>query len=293
MSTSVITATITLDAPVSHNEIGGDMGNVTMFRRMSRVVDGRVLRIPTISAGAVRGVVRRLIWRELFDACGLSRESVGSPGWDRLYAALANGGTIEAAETRVVPDVIRARREALPPLSLLGAALYTSHMAGRLQCSHAWLQCAELGTGPLPMDDLLAEVSTVRHADVGEQDPDVSNVGPMPTTVEVVIAGAAFDLRAAIGGSLEASCWAHGLDLVSHLGGKSGQGNGAVNLVHDGDGSRYAAWVEANRDATRANLLRLAAELSPAGRSKATKRADKAASKAEAADDTDAANELF
>lgn len=254
---------IRLDAPISHNEIGADMGNVTLFRRMARVVDGRVLRLPVISAGALRGVVRRLLWRETFEACGLSRETVGSPAWDRLYAALANGGTIEAAETRVVPDVIRARRAAMPVLSLLGSALYTSHMAGRLQLSHAWLLCAELGGAPgaLPADDLLTETSTVRHADLEEQDPDVSKVGPMPTTVEVVIAGAAFEARAHVSGGLESSAFAHGLELIRTIGGKSGQGNGAVRVEHDGDGGAYVSWLAANVDAVRAALLQLADEL--------------------------------
>lgn len=269
---------IHLDAPISHNEIGADMGNITLFRRMARVVDGRVQRIPVISAGALRGVVRRLLWRETFDRCGLSRETVGSPAWDRLYAALANGGTIEAAETRISPDVIRARRAALPVLSLLGAALYTSHMAGRLQLSHAWIVCQELG-GAIPADELLAEISMVRHADAEEQNPDVSHVGPMPTTVEVAIAGATFQARAHVGGEIEASAWAHGLDLVRTIGGKSGQGNGAVRIEHDGDGASYVAWLAEHRDAVREYLLQLADELTTGGRSKKTKAADRKATK--------------
>ncbi len=287
---STIDITIHLDAPVSHNEIGSDMGNVTLFRRMGRVVDGAVLRIPAISAGALRGVVRRLLWREVFDRCGLSRESVGSPAWDRLYAALANGGTIESAETRVSPDTIRARREALPVLSLLGGALYSSHMAGRLRLSHAWLDCAELGTGPLPMNDLLAEVSTVRHADVEEQNPDESGVGPMPTTVEVVMAGASFRARADVGQDLEASAWAHGLDLVTHVGGKSGQGNGAVRIEHGGDGALYAGWLERNHSQVRAALLALADDLTRGGKSK-SKSKSKPAPKPKA--EPEEAKELF
>ena len=278
---------IRLDGPISHNEIGADMGNITLFRRMARVVDGRVQRIPVISAGALRGGVRRLLWRETFDLCGLSRETVGSPAWDRLYAALANGGTIEAAETRITPDVIRARRAALPVLSLLGAALYTSHMAGRLQLSHAWIVCQELG-GTIPADELLAEISTVRHADAEEQNPDVSHVGPMPTTVEVAIAGATFQARAHVGGELEASAWAHGLDLVRTIGGKSGQGNGAVRVEHDGDGALYVAWLAEHRDAVRKYLLQLADELATGGRSKKNKAADRKAAKP-----PDAAEETF
>jgi len=267
---SQIEIKIALDGPISHNEIGKDMGNVTLFRRMARVVDGRVLRVPILSAGALRGVLRRLLWRETFDICGLSRESMGTE-WDRLYAALANGGTIEGAETRVSPDVIRARRKSLPVLSLLGSALYTSHMAGRLMLSHAWLDCAELGTGPLPMEELLTEISTVRHADGEEQNPDVSRVGPMPSTVEVVVAGAAFRATATVNGDIEAGALVHGLGLIRHLGGKSGQGNGAVTLSQrggdDGD-TTYAAWLTANVDQVRADLCELAGQLAPRGKGK-------------------------
>lgn len=285
---------IHLEAPLSHNEIGADMGNVTLFRRAARVVDGRVLRVPVISAGALRGVVRRLLWRETFDRCGLSRETV--PGWDRLYAALANGGTIEAAETRISPDVIRQRRESLPVLSLLGAALYTSHMAGRLRLGTAWLDCSELGTGALSMHDLVTETSTVRHHDAEEQDPDVSGVGPMPTTVETIITGATLRARADVSAELEASALAHGLDLITHLGGKSGQGNGLVRIEHTGDGSRYVAWLEANHAAVRASLLRLCDELQRQGKSKATKAKDKREAAAPVSDtdaDTDAERKLF
>lgn len=257
-----IETSIKLQSPVSHNEIGSDMGNVTLFRRMSRVIEGRVVRVPVVSAGAIRGLVRRLLFREIFEKTGLSRETVGSPAWDRLYAALANGGTIEAAEVRVSPDAIRERRAAIPPLSLLGSALYTSHMTGRLHATHAWLVCREINGEPaLPMDQLVTEISTVRHHDAEEQNPDVSNVGPMPTTVEVVIAGAEFLQSATISGELEASCWAHGLDMVTHIGGKTGQGNGGVWIDHDGDGAMYREWLESNIEPLREALLKLADEL--------------------------------
>ena len=274
-----IDLTIHALAPIAHNQMGGDTGNVTTFRRMQRVVDGRLMRVPVISAGALRGVVRRALWRETFAACDLSRSVVGGP-WDRLYAALANGGTIEAAETRVVPDAIRARRAALPVLSLLGSALYSSHMAGRLKLTHAWLDCVELGSGGLSMHDLVTEITTVRHHDAEEQDPDVSGVGPMPTTAEVVVQGASLRATSSVTGDLEASAWAHGLDLVEYIGGKSGQGNGLVRIEHTGDGSAYVAWLASNCAEVRAALLKLAQDLGGKREKKSAKK-PKAAEPAE------------
>jgi len=276
-------------APVAHNEMGADTGNITQFRRLRMFVGDRVVSVPAISAGALRGVVRRALWREAFDLCGLSRESL--PGqWDRLYAALANGGTIEAAETRVVPDMIRARRAAMPLLSLLGAALYEGFVAGRLQTEHSWLACSELETGPVSMHDLMQEVTTVRHVDREEQDPTVSGVTPMPSTVETVIAGSTFIGRSAIAGELEASAWAHGLDLVESVGGKRGQGCGAVAISHDGDSKLYREWLAANRDALRASLVQLAEELSGT-KKKAKKEKKKGKAEAEPEAEAEAADE--
>lgn len=280
---SVTYVEVRAQGPISHNEIGSDGGNVTLFRRMGRIIVGpngpEIHRIPVLSASSIRGNVRRLLCREMFEACGINRTNLGSPRWDRLYAALANGGTIEGAETVVRPDAIRERRAAIPVLSLLGAALYSSNMSGRLKCGHAWMRCKELGNGPLSYSDQLQEVSTVRLPDREHQDPEVSGVGPMPTTVEVVLTGAVFDSVCSVDGELEASAFAHGLDLVSHVGGKSGQGQGLVAVSHSGDGSAYVSWLKANREALTVALMRLAEELTPSGGKKAKK-----ASKADASD---------
>lgn len=258
----IIHHTILTTAPMSHGDPGADAGNVTPYRRIPRLINGQLLPVPALSAGALRGVIRRLLWREVFDLAGLSRETIGGRAWDRLYAALANGGHIEKAEKKISPDAVRARRAALPVLSLLGAALFSSHMDGRAKVSMSWLQCRELGVDAPPMRDLLADYSTVRHVDREEQDPESSGVTPMPTTVETVVTGATFAGRATVFGDLEASAWAHGLDLVQHLGGKSGQGCGAVQIAHDGDGDLYRKWLHDHIDDQRETLIALANELS-------------------------------
>lgn len=276
--------TLTALGPVSHGDMGsGDTGNVMLFRRIPRIHDGVPVGVPAISAGSLRGIVRRLLWREAFEAVGLSRETYDGPGsWDRLYAALCNGGTIEAAEKRVDPGVIRERRRTMPILSLLGAALYQSYMAGDARVSNAWLRCIESGHEGAPsMWDLIAEESRVRHVDSEEQNPDESSVGPMPTTIETVITGAEFTGHAAIHGDLEVSAWAHGLDLVRYVGGKAAAGFGEVEITHDGDGSAYMAWLDAHRDELRAALLKLGGELTP-GKAPKAKKSPKAASNDEA-----------
>lgn len=255
--------TITLLSPMSHGSLDGDSGNALLFRRSPIVVGGRVIRIPCLSAGALRGVVRRLLWREAFDLTGLSRETAEGFAWDRLYAALANGGTIESAERRVSPDAIRARRSALPVLSLLGSALYSSHMAGRARVSTSWLCCRQLKTGAFEASELVADEARVRHIDSEEQDPDASGVGPMPTTIETVVTGAQMRGHTHVAPPLEAAAWTHGLDLVTHLGGKSGQGFGEVRVDHDGDAAPYLAWLEGRGADLREALIQLGTELGP------------------------------
>lgn len=275
---SVINFRIKALGPVSHGDMGhGDLGNMQVFRRIPRVYDGRPVGVPAISAGSIRGVLRRLLWREVFAVCGLSRENTAN--WDRLYGALANGGHIEAAEARVTPDRIRARRAALPVLSTLGAALYTSHMAGRARVSNAWVECVELGEGyesHASFVDLLAEESRVRHVDSEEQDPDVSMVTAMPTTIETVIAGAEFCGYMHVSGEIEPSVMAHGLDMVTHLGGKAGQGFGAVEITHDGDGEMWRDRLRDQQEEITASLQELAGELAAKTKTKKKKTGGKA-----------------
>lgn len=278
--------TIRLLSPMSHGSLDGDTGNALMFRRAPVVVGSRVIRVPCLSAGALRGVARRVLWRDVFDRVGLSREVAPGLGfsWDRLYAALANGGTIESAEKRVDPDRIRARRAALPVLSLLGSALYSSHMSGRAKVSASWLACSQLGTGDLDMGDLMADETRVRHADREEQDPDASGVGPMPTTIETIVCGAELRGHTHIAPELEASAWAYALDRIHHLGGKSGQGFGEVQIAHDGDGSLYEAWLAEHLDAVRNALIQLGLELGPAKTKKAKRPTRKAPAPAQQID---------
>lgn len=262
---SVVNHQIIALGPISHGDLGADTGNVMRFRRIAQLNAGTPVYIPAISAGALRGVVRRALWRDIFDRAGLSRETL--PGqWDRLYAALANGGTIEAAEKRVSPDDIRARRAALPVLSLLGAALYTSHMSGRAKVSNSWLKCREAGDQAPPMRDLLTDETRVRHVDREEQEPDISGVGPMPTTIETVIAGCTFAGHTHCAPELERSAWAYGLGQITHIGGKSAAGFGEVEITHDGDPSVYIAWLEKNGEAHRQALIALAGQLQKPGK---------------------------
>ena len=98
--------------------------------------------------------------------------------------------------------------------------------------------------------------------DTTVQDVEASGVGPMPTTVEVVITGARFVGRIDCGSdALECSVMARGLSLMEAIGGKSGGGLGQVMVEHDADGALWVTWMTAHREDLRATLLQLAERL--------------------------------
>ena len=149
---------IRLKSPLSHGAFsdGGSTGNAMQFRREPLVGVSGNPRVPVISGNAIRGVMRRLIMRELFEKAQVTRDNIGElmpefkgsmRAWDRLYAALAQGGTIEEAEKQVKPDQIRELRHILPPLSLFGSALYSCLVSGMLNVGFALSRLSRDHTG--------------------------------------------------------------------------------------------------------------------------------------------------
>lgn len=273
----MITATIRLLAPLSHGAFGdGNEGNAVLLRREPIVSLPGFPRVPCLSGNSLRGRLRRVTMRALLDTAGITRAKMVAEGhskrWDRLYAALANGGHLDGSEARVNPERVRELRATLPPLSVYGAALYSWMMPGRARVGFGWLVCAETieaglvtSTTTASAEEQVTEIGHVRHIDRTEQDPEQSGVTPMPVTIEAIGAGARLQSRIRLErgwSTLEASCVAWGLDQVQDLGAKAGAGLGVVEIDHDGDGSDYAAWLAEHGPTTaRAALLRLAAEV--------------------------------
>jgi hypothetical protein len=265
-----------LTSPLSHGAFdAGDIGNASPIRRMPIVSLPGQPEIPALSGNAIRGRVRRLLMRDLLDRAGLSSATMPSPQWQRLYAAVANGGHLEGSETTTDPARIKSLRAALPPVSLFGSAFYTWMLAGRVSVGIGWPVCRETvqagivrGDAAEPFaEELVHETSHARHIDREEHDPAVSGVTPMPTTLEVIGTGARlvsdvrFDRAATV---LERSAFACGLAMLSDLGGKGGAGLGRVEvsvLEDAADPAPYAAWLDAGiADGSIAAVLRDLAE---------------------------------
>lgn len=259
-------------SPLAHGAFEGDAGNAVPVRRM-RVVSlpGRP-RVPVVSGNALRGILRRIVMRDLLiDRAGLGPGSLPGGQWDRLYAALANGGHLEGeSEGSIKPDDVRVLRESLPPLSVFGAALYSWLLPGHMSVSILWPRCREtLQAGLVDMapdvaaEDLVDEVSLCRHVDRELQDPEASGVTPMPTTVEVLATGAVLEGRIVFARSasdVERAVIAYGLRHLRSIGGKSGVGLGLVAIDGDLDDVPYLDWLAATMD-LRGRLVALAARL--------------------------------
>jgi len=269
---------VTFDAlsPLSHGAFdAGNIGNATPFRRYPIVsLPGRP-EIPAVSGNSIRAKMRRIVMRDLFVRCGLSRASFGGREWDRLYAALANGGHIDGSDAAANPIARRDLRAALPPLSLFGAALYTYTLAGRMDVEIAWPVCVETVTAGLvdpveemsllPAEDLIAETSMTRHVDRDEHDPVVSGVTPMPTTIEALSTGVRLVGRVRFhpeATSVERAIVPWALDQIQTLGGKGGAGHGSIRIAYDGgQPSVYADWLDEHTDQARQALIALAGVL--------------------------------
>jgi hypothetical protein len=211
--------------------------------------------------------------RDLFAQARVCRATLPSPGWDRLYAALANGGHLEGSENRVDPDARRELRASLPPLSVFGAALYSYMLPGHVDVGILWPRCQETVEAGVvqpgdaaeqlhPAEDLVEEVSHVRHADRDYQDPDVTGVGPMPATWEVLSTGTVLESRVVFADHAtaeERGAFLRGLELLATIGGKASVGFGRVAVTHDGDAGdleAYRDWYASPRgDAIRALLV--------------------------------------
>lgn len=253
---SIHPLTIRLDAPLHHGAFeSGDTGNAVLFRRMPLAADPAI-GIPVVSGNALRGALRRVVMRDLLALCGLRLGALPPIAWDRLYAAVANGGHLESAETRTDPEGQRVIRDAVPALSVFGAALYSWMLAGRVSVGWLWPRCQETvaagicapsdnGADMPSAEELITEVTLVRHVDRDQQDPARSGVTPMPVTVEALVPGVELVgsiVQLARLSPAEIGVVGWGLDQLVALGAKSGAGFGRVTIAHDIPRLAYDEW---------------------------------------------------
>lgn len=119
----------TLTAPLSH--IGETASTGTYFN-MIKTPNGR---LPVITGNSIRGQIRDAGAAELLQRLGVQVDK-------ETFHVLFSGGNVAAA---MRDDIVRALavREHFPLVSLLGGALGTMIMSGKLLCGFAYPICAE------------------------------------------------------------------------------------------------------------------------------------------------------
>ena len=278
-----ITATLTAKAPITHGAFSDvSSGNSMMFRRVPVVSLPGFPPIPVVSGNAIRGVVRRTLMQELYEAIGFKyewfveqfeSEQIAKRSWDKLYAALFNGGTLLGKlEDSTDPDELRHMRKMVPALSVLGSSLYMKMLPGMARIGFAWLICKESIDGELvektpetiviSAEDAITEIGQVRHIERENNNPEITGVTPMPVTIEALAPGASLQFRASLlpqTTEIERSCLVHGLSLIHYIGGKGATGFGEVSMaLSDTDDSEYVEWLQGDLTQTRDYLLEMA-----------------------------------
>ncbi len=237
--------TIEAKSPISHGEFkeGTDIGNSVEFRRIPIIKDGKIYDVPVLSGNSTRGVVRRLLAREMVDKFNL-KDELGAK-FDKFYIAVANGGNLDKSmDTSINPQYIAKIRKTVPMLSLFGAALYKFMLTGIVNIGFAVPRCYEFGTAKVKLDDILHDVGMVRQFD--KNIANFEDLKPMPYTLETVNTGTVFDLEVSFAPQtteIEKSCLNHGFKLLTHVGGRKATGFGCIEVDGYGDDECYLEWL--------------------------------------------------
>ena len=269
----------TLSAPLSHGQTGSKrLGNHNMFRRLPIWADNAIITIPVVSGNSIRGIMRREIMRELYTAANITYDQFESisdkpqkvkRAWDRTYAALFGGGTIDSLDVSITPVDLRSLRASLPPLSLFGSALYGAMLSGAMRVGFAVPKCKETITaglwrgneeGAVYSGELITDVGLTRYIEREQADPKRSGVKPMPYTIETLVPGTEmqfiidFDTTAT---ALEKDCAIHAVNLITYLGGARSKGFGSVTMqCEEKETGDYMEWLQKNE--IRAAIFNLA-----------------------------------
>lgn len=274
-------------SPISHSSFGDrNLGNFTSFRTMNIVNLDGFPTIPIISGNSIRGKLRRMAMNELYNSFGVKfdekfiehfkSEAVAKKAWDRMYAALFVGGTIDSVDVRINPDELRNLRKQLPPLSAFGSALYSIMLSGVTDIGFAVPYCEETVKAGLwelekpseimpKAQDLVGIIGLTRHPDRENADPNLTGVKPMPYEMECIIPGAWMSINIdflPMATEIERGCIFHVTKQLKKICGKNSVGFGNIaisNIDFEADTEEsenlYTQWLENSCEADVYQIL--------------------------------------
>jgi hypothetical protein len=274
-----IEGTLEALAPIQH---GGDekTGSTPVLRSITHwdPIQGRHVRLPFVSGNAIRGVLRRLVFRDLLGRLGVPPSGIHP----KVYHALFSGGILESTdETTGLVDLAMRRqvRDTVPAIGLFGCSVGNQMIPGSLRVRHAMPVCSEY-RAYLPPElaaDPRAEHSVRTFTDVAfatrrdelreEREADEQAV-QMKVEFEAFVPGTLFTHGFALvyASELEASCLGNAIELwrsQPYIGGKAGSGYGELRIAYDGapDPDPYRAYCAKAKTEILESLAAIASKL--------------------------------
>ena len=257
MKTERFEGVLTALSPIHH---GGDesTGSRATLRRMKFIqTNGKKIDIPVISGNSIRGVLRRLVMRDMLDTLGHELTSI------KTYHMLFAGGTLESVQSsdagQINLDMRKRLRTKIPALSLFGSAIGNQMIEGKMKCAYAIPICTETEMfTPNNVSQLSTyEQSTVdfttRRDDLHADREDGDAAHQMIVNFEVFAPGTSFYHKFTLldCNEIEAAVLGRAVELWTerpYVGGKSGIGMGEVNLNYSVPQSApYMDYLKAQR----------------------------------------------
>lgn len=228
--------------------------------------------VPVISGNSLRGQLRDLLARDLLDRLDVEIH-------DTLSNALYSGGTLERGSgSGKLKRRLRGQvRERIPMLSLLGTALKTQPMDGKLNMGMLVPIARETQrfTGRDSEQSVFEFVDETFYTRMDDRDlprdeDSDEQAQQMRYKSHVFTPGTRFHHWMSLehANEIEQACLYHAFDLFSqspHIGGMKGKGHGKVEFEYNGEGlgspNPYIEFVETNKEDIREFVLELDEEL--------------------------------
>jgi len=242
MNVFEIDLNVLLKSPLAH--FGDELcGTMQTARRMKYKVNGKFVDIPVYSGNALRGILRSLVFEDMLEKCGMSISSISQS----VFYTLFNGGSLKSGG---VEDISFKQQltENCPALVLLGSAFGNQMTEGKAKVGILRPVCKELNGYNIKKSDgslysgMINEVFQTRSDRLKIKTENVKDVAEIPKEVvqmkyefETLSAGTELETSISVefANGLEKSCMIYMLNLLQqtgHIGGKSSEGYGKINL---------------------------------------------------------------
>lgn len=259
MNTEHFEGYLIAQSPIHH---GGDekVGNESLIRRESYMIDNQRIDIPVISGNAIRGILRRMLMADMLQQIDYKLTNMN------IYHMLFTGGMLEAVDAKdsgvIDLQFKRDIRRSLPPIAVLGTAIGNQMFEGKLKCMMGIPICTELkdflpeNTAVKPNNSIYEFISSdfqTRRDDIREAKKEDEAAHQMLVNFEVLVPGTVFYHSFVLmdASVVEKACLARALNLWRSnpfVGGKSGTGYGKLKIEYElSDDSAYIEFLKNNQ----------------------------------------------